>query len=118
MTDLTDKEIDRRAFVAQSLAIGAGLAVPAACAEPPKTGEATVRQAGDAAPANTPLSAGVQANDELFELTVAEARARMEKGALTSHDLTQRYLSRIDAMDKTDRPLFEEDMVVALGNLF
>ena len=83
-TDLTDKEIDRRAFVARSLAVGVALAIPA----------------GGPALANAPASAGVQANDELFELTIADARARMEKGSLTSHALTQRYLARIDAMDK------------------
>ena len=84
-TDLTDKEIDRRAFVARSLAVGAALAAPAGPAPPNASASA---------------SAGLQANDELFELTIADARARMEKGSLTSHALTQRYLSRIDAMDK------------------
>lgn len=97
---LSDREIDRRAFVARSLAAGVALAVPAACAEPAKSDVLTVRQAGDTSLSNIPVAAGVPANDELFELTVADARGRMEKGALTSHALTQRYLSRIDAMDK------------------
>lgn len=83
-TSLTDREIDRRAFVARSLAAGLALAIPT----------------GGPALANAPASAGAQANDELFELTIADARARMEKGSLTSHALTQRYLARIDAMDK------------------
>jgi amidase len=86
MTDHTDKEIDRRAFVARALIAGVALALPSV--ERPL--------------ANTPAATlvGGQGNDELFELTIADARSRMEKGSLTSHALTQRYLSRIDAMDK------------------
>lgn len=103
MTDTNDRpadDIDRRAFVVRSLVVGASLALPAACAEPPKPDVSVARGASDTSFANVPVAAGVPANDDLFELTVAEARARMEKGALTSHALTQRYLSRIDAMDK------------------
>src|SRR5258708_2676106 len=91
--DHTDQDINRRAFVARSLAVGAALALPAGAETQTMHLPAGRHAASDSAP-------GVPAPDDLFELTVADARARMEKGALTSQALTQRYLSRIDAMDK------------------
>ena len=76
--------IDRRAFVTRALIAGVAVSLPLACVP-------------DATP---PIAPGVPANDDLFELTVSAARDRMEKRTLTSRALTQRYLTRIDAMDK------------------
>jgi amidase len=98
--DHTDQDIDRRAFVVRSLAVGAALALPAPSAESQGARMPPARGAADTSRADGSVASGVPAADDLFELTVADARARMEKGALTSHDLMQRYLARIDAMDK------------------
>ena len=96
---MSSKRIDRRTFVARAVATGAALAIPAGCEKPQPTPVA-IADAGDTSLARMPIALGVPANDELFELTVADAAARMQKGALTSHALTQRYLTRIAAMDK------------------
>jgi amidase len=98
--DANDKDINRRAFVARSLALGAALALPAGGTESAQAQVPPARGAADTSLANLSVAAGVPAADDLYELTIADARAQMEKGALTSHALTQRYLSRIDAMDK------------------
>ena len=94
MTDLADataEGIDRRAFVTRAMIAGVAITLPLACK--PDSGPATA--------AGTPRRApGVPAVDDLFELTIAAARERMETGTLTSRALTQRYLTRIDAMDK------------------
>ena len=93
--------IDRRAFVTRAIAAGVVLSVPAACTTetrpPAMQGSAGASGTPGGGP---PVAQGIPANDELFELTVAGARERMEKGTLTSHALTQRYLTRIEAMDK------------------
>ncbi|HKS05108.1 MAG TPA: amidase [Gemmatimonadaceae bacterium] len=96
---MTGERMDRREFVARTVAAGAALAIPAACTDTvPKP---TVGGSGtDTSLASRAVARGVPARDELFELTVSDARARMESGALTSKALTERYLARIDAMDK------------------
>ena len=78
--------IDRRAFVTRALIVGVVATLPLACA-PGASSVPAGAQTGDPA-------------DDLFELTVAAARERMEQGTLTSHALTQRYLTRIAALDK------------------
>ena len=102
MTDLpdaTNSGIDRRAFVARSLLAGVAVTLPLACTT--GAGSANAAAGSAAPPDGTPTVApGVPAVDDLFELTVAAARDRMEQGTLTSHSLTQRYLTRIDSMDK------------------
>jgi amidase len=82
--------LDRRSFVGASLAAGAAIlgAPLAASAEPVRDAVAPTHA--------TPLPQ----RDELFERTVVELGEMMERGTLTSRALTQRYLSRIDAMDK------------------
>jgi amidase len=85
--------IGRREFLARTLATGAALVSPIGCSRSAPDNATTGRP-------GPPVAAGVPANDELFELTVIEALSRMEKGAITSHTLTERYLARIDAMDK------------------
>jgi amidase len=87
---VTDQPLDRRSFVGASLAAGAAIlgAPIVAAAE-------SVR--GVIAPA---AGAPLPQRDELFERTVAELGDMMQRGALTSRALTQRYLTRIDAMDK------------------
>ncbi len=99
LANLANKEIDRRAFVARSLAVGVALAAPTSRAESAARHARRTPGAADGSVASA-FAAGVPPADDLFELTVADARARMERGALTSHALTQRYLSRIDSMDK------------------
>ena len=97
--DITVDGIDRRAFVARAMIAGVAITVPLACAP-----DSSSETAGSATAASTdgtpPVAPGVAAADDLFELTVSAARERMEKGTLTSRALTQRYLTRIDAMDK------------------
>jgi amidase len=82
--------LDRRSFVGASLAAGAAIlgAPLAASAE-------SVRSAIASAPA-----APLPQRDDLFERTVVELGEMMQRGTLTSRALTQRYLTRIDAMDK------------------
>ncbi len=92
--------VDRRTFVGRSLAAGAAIAL---------TGTACSTRAGDTGraansadtvrpgPAPAP---GVPARDTLFEQSVADLRTAMERGSLTSRALVDRYLTRIDAMDK------------------
>ena len=91
MTDLPS--LDRRSFVGASLAAGAAiLGAPHAAAA---AAAAVTRRAPE--PGAAPL---VPQRDELFERSVAELGEMMKQGTLTSRALTQRYLSRIDAMDK------------------
>jgi amidase len=80
---------DRRAFIAQSLAAGAALLVP----EATKPAVASPREADHRSP-QAPQP------DALFEKPVAELVSAMQRGSLTSHALTARYLARIEAMDK------------------
>jgi len=85
--------IDRRAFVSVSLAAGAVLfAAPE-----------SVAAAGSAArpPKSLLTPAPVAEVDELLERSVAELGDMMKRGALTSRELTQRFLARIAQMDKT-----------------
>lgn len=92
--------IDRREFVARTVALGAALALPAACGDSDRAYTSPPNRAADTSLANMPVASGVPQQDDLFEFSIAAAREQMEKGALTSHKLTQRYLLRIDAMDK------------------
>ena len=82
--------LDRRSFVGASLAAGAAI-----LGAPLSASAASVR--GVIAPAP---GASLPQRDELFERTIVELGELMQRGALTSRALTQRYLSRIDAMDK------------------
>lgn len=84
--------IERRAFVTRSLAAGAallGAARPASAMAP--VGTVVGRPAGSRAPDVT---------DPLFERSVAELGELMQRGELTSRVLAERYLARIEAMDK------------------
>lgn len=80
--------LSRREFVALS-AVGVTAAA----------GGGTAEGATVAAPATAPATAAPR-EDALFEKTVAELSAMMERGELTSRALTERYLQRIAAMDK------------------
>lgn len=92
MSNAPNTHIERRTFLARSLAGGVALlgvdgqGVGAAIAGAPGASE-RVRSA----PA--PL-------DPLFEQSIADLGAAMQRGELTSRALTQRYLARIDALDK------------------
>jgi amidase len=81
--------VGRREFVGRTVAAGAALLVPGASAVASSAPSAAAR---GRAPAPR--------QDTLFEKTIAELVLEMQRGALTSHALTARYLSRIDAMDK------------------
>ena len=85
--------LDRRAFVGASLAAGAALlGVP----ESASGSESSVRSLAASLPRGpAPLV------DDLLEHSVAELGALMQRGALTSRELTQRFLTRIAQMDKT-----------------
>jgi amidase len=101
----TARAIDRRIFVARAVVMGAALSVPTACTteargpESGRTGGSGMAAAGSAAD-ETLIAPGVPTEDALFELTVAEAQERMKGGSLSARALTERYLARIDAMDK------------------
>lgn len=82
--------LDRRRFVGASLAAGAAALLPRAAHGLGPSPTADPVAAPSAAPAE----------DELFERSVAELGDMMQRGALTSRALTQRYLLRIARMDK------------------
>jgi amidase len=53
------------------------------------------------APAQTaPVPTSTSPNEDLEEITVAELQKRMSAGRLTARELTQKYLERIQALDK------------------
>lgn len=86
------KQIDRRTFVASSLASAAGLgtvvalAPVAAAASPDATSPDAASQPPDAFP--------------FADVGVAELQLRMTKGTLSSRSLTAAYLGRITAIDR------------------
>ncbi len=89
--------LDRRAFVGASLAAGAALlGVPASASAAPTVPELSVLSLNAArSVTQRPIA------DDLIELSVTELGALLQRGALTSRDLTQRFLTRIAQMDKT-----------------
>src|SRR5260221_1419759 len=80
--------MNRRSFVRQSIAGGIGLAGVNRVA-------AKETSAANIAPANPPPAAS-----ELDELTIADLHAGMASGKYTAVWLAQKYLERIDAIDK------------------
>jgi amidase len=84
--------LDRRAFVGASIATGVSL-----LGAPPLV--AAAHSGGRRDRAATAVSQRDQ-QDDLLGKSVAELGALMRSGALTSHELTQRYLDRIGQMDK------------------
>jgi amidase len=83
--DTAPGALDRRAFLTTGIVLGAAsLAVPA-CSTPEST---------PAAPAPGPPLF------DLEEATVADLQRRMEAGQDTARSLVDKYLARIDAMDK------------------
>ncbi|MBI1809311.1 MAG: amidase [Gemmatimonadetes bacterium] len=89
MPDADRSSLDRRGFVGASLAAGAAALMPR-----------TARASAFAAASATAPAAERPAEDELFERSIAELGAMMQRGTLTSRALTQRYLVRIARMDK------------------
>ena len=87
--------LDRRAFVGATLAAGAALlgAPAAAAATVPESAVLPLNAARSVA--QHPIA------DDLIELSVVELGAMMQRGALTSRELTQRFLTRIAQIDKT-----------------
>ena len=90
------KRIDRRDFVASTLATAAATAATAtigtvATLVPMHTAQAAVPEHDGTQPNAFPYA----------ELSVAELQSRMTKGTLTSRTLTAAYLSRIAAVDRS-----------------
>jgi len=90
------KRIDRRDFVASTLATAAATAAAATVGTmtalvPMHTAQAAVAEPDGAQPELFPYA----------ELSVAELQSRMTKGTLTSRTLTAAYLSRIAAVDRS-----------------
>ena len=90
------KRIDRRDFVASTLATAAATAAAAtigtvATLVPMHTAQAAVPERDGTQPDAFPYA----------ELSVAELQSRMTKGTLTSRTLTAAYLSRIAAVDRS-----------------
>ncbi|WP_396200529.1 amidase [Gemmatimonas sp.] len=90
------KRIDRRDFVASTLATAAATAAAAtigtvATLVPMHTAQAAVPERDGMQPDAFPYA----------ELSVAELQSRMTKGTLTSRTLTAAYLSRIAAVDRS-----------------
>ncbi|MEO6331710.1 MAG: amidase [Gemmatimonadaceae bacterium] len=83
MTARAGDGIDRRTFVERSLAGGAALFL-----------------AGGTAVEADAQWAGATQQDEFFELSIATLSERMRRGAITSRALTERYLARIESIDR------------------
>lgn len=93
MSDQPDEStLNRRRFFGASIAAGVTLLGA------PHTGAAT-EHAGPRDRGTNPADPAPQ-QDELLSKSVAELGAMMRSGTVTSHDLTQRYLTRIAQMDK------------------
>jgi amidase len=82
----------RREFVGRSVAAGAALFAPRAADSAPPAATPEAR--------HPPRGATQPTQDALFERTIADLRSEMARGTLTARVLTERYLARIDAMDK------------------
>ncbi len=83
--------VNRRTFLERAVATGAVLLVPAtAGAREPQEAKAAIHSRGSFA----------QDRDELFEQPVSALAERMQNGSLTSRALTQRYLARIESLDR------------------
>ncbi len=85
--------VDRRAFVSASLAAGAAL-----------LGAPAVAAASDASSLTLTAvrSVGIPPSiDDVLDHSVADLSAMLKRGAISSRDLTQRFLTRIAQMDKT-----------------
>ena len=94
MSATHEDPIERRTFVARTIAVGAALlATPGIAAAAPSR---TLRTD----PPRPLAPTGAVARDPLFEQGVTELTELMRRGELTSRGLTERYLARIDAMDK------------------
>ena len=90
------KRMDRRDFVASTLATAAAAAAAAT------VGTMTTLVPMHTAQAAVPEHDGTQPNAFPYaELSVAELQSRMTKGTLTSRALTAAYLSRIAAVDRS-----------------
>jgi amidase len=86
------KRMDRRGFVASTLATAAAATV----------GTMTTLVPMHTAQAEVPAHDGVQPDAFPYaELSVAELQSRMTKGTLTSRTLTAAYLARIAAVDRS-----------------
>ncbi len=94
MSDQQDKSpLDRRTFFGASIAAGVTL-----LGAPSLAAASEIGRQRDTAAFGPNLA---QQPDELLSKSVAELGAMMRSGAVTSRELTQRYLARIAQMDKT-----------------
>ena len=91
MTTTPEPSIERRSFVTRSIVAGAALFGSRELHVPEASGDLPVASVRGVEP---------QLPDPLFELGVAELTDLMRRGELTSRALTERYLARIDAIDR------------------
>ncbi|MES2306154.1 MAG: amidase [Gemmatimonadota bacterium] len=89
MSQSTDPAIERRAFLAHSLVGGAAL-----------LGLDRQQSPGDPLTAIPLPSEIAAAPDPLFERSVTELSAMMQRGELSARGLAERYLARIEAFDR------------------
>ncbi|MHB1313147.1 MAG: amidase [Gemmatimonadaceae bacterium] len=97
-TDDHAAALSRRDFMALTAA-GAALASGAAPATAFASGATPATAGADGSAAGTARALPLR-EDALFEKSVRELGAMMARGELSSRALTERYLQRIDAMDK------------------
>ncbi|MEO5800857.1 MAG: amidase [Gemmatimonadales bacterium] len=89
MSEAPDRSIERRTFLTHSLIGGAAL-----------LGVDRHRSATPDTPAGRLPAPATTIADPLSEASVAELSTMMERGELSSRALTQRYLDRIETLDK------------------
>jgi amidase len=84
--------MDRRNFLERSAAVGAGLlALPGCTTETRERVDQRTKKAADSTSAAPPFA--------YDEVTVADLQQRMTSGKLTSRELTEAYLARMDEID-------------------
>jgi amidase len=94
--------LDRRLFLAATAAgAGLGAAGVTGCVPPSVTGAGPGAPPPGSAPPPVPAgAAAVAPHADLEEATIAELSARMAKGELAAVDLVDRYVARIEAIDR------------------
>jgi amidase len=96
MSDPSDKSaLDRRTFFGASIAAGVTM-----FGTPPLMHAAAATESGGPRDRGADAADRAPQADELLSKSVAELGAMMRSGAISSHELTQRYLARIATMDK------------------
>jgi amidase len=98
--------IDRRSFLAlapaAAITAACGASQPAGGMPPsqPQGGTLPSQPQGGTLPPMTPTTGADAPHPELEEATIADLAARMARGELRAADLVDRYLARIEALDR------------------